>query len=355
VAIIMAGGSGERFWPLSTPQRPKQLLKLTPSGMTLLEESVARVAPLVGNGNVYISTGKHLTEPMLQTLQELSPEHLLAEPEKKNTLGAVLWSMASVSARINGPISFAFVTADHLISPADAFQRTASKALDIAERTGALVTVGIPPTRAETGYGYIEAEDGSGVTAGSRVKRFLEKPDAPTAESFLKSGRFLWNSGMFFWTEEGFLEQLRQANPGYAALYSRLCEAIQAGDMEGAAAHFSQLPSLSIDYALMEKASNVYVVRAEFDWDDLGAFDSLQRSMEADESGSVITGEVQQVDSHGNVVYNATTGQTVHLLGVEGLVVVITDNDVMICPKHRAQEVRKLAPKNRDKGASVDE
>ena len=344
VAIIMAGGAGERFWPLSKPDFPKQLLQLSGSGKTMLEEAVDRVEPLVGIDNVYISTVPRLVEPISKMSAGVSADRILAEPAKRNTAGALCWSIAAISAKLNEPFSAAIVTADHRIEPPSAFQATVRSALTVAEERQGLVTIGIRPTRAETGYGYIEL----GETVASpevpvrRVKRFREKPAPEVAEEYFESGHFLWNSGMFFWTTETFLEELDHASSEHASFIHRAIPLLAQGKVAEASALFEDLPNISIDYALMERASRVFVAEAAFDWDDLGSWDSLERVRPLDSNANVIEGSAGLVDSSGCIVVNkGDVG--VFALGIHDLVVVVTELGVMICPKDRAQEVRKLS------------
>lgn len=343
VAVIMAGGSGERFWPVSTRSRPKQFLNLTDPGRTLLREAVDRAADLVGDGNTYIATGRHLAERSAQDCPRLPGANILAEPAKRNTTGCLVWVAANMIARDPEgwpTTSMAVLTADHRIAPETRFHETVSAALDTAERTGGLVTIGIRPDRPETGYGYIELGEPDG--GAFRAKSFREKPDLETAEHYLTSGGYLWNSGMFFWTLAAFVSELERARPEIAAAVRAIAGKLKSGDEGGAVEDFEKLESISIDYALMERASAVYVVEASFEWDDLGAWDSLKRSFAPDDSGNTTLGQVRSLDSGDNVVYVDGTDQEVCLLGVEGLVVVVTPGSILVCPSDRAQEVKRF-------------
>ncbi|MCW5936375.1 MAG: mannose-1-phosphate guanylyltransferase [Fimbriimonadaceae bacterium] len=344
IGVIMAGGSGERFWPVSTKSRPKQFLRLTSPEKSLLAEAADRASELFGVENTIIATGLHLAEASRAECASLADTNVLAEPAKRNTTGCLVWVVANLIAQspeAGADISMAVLTADHRISPPAAFHKTVTTALETAERTGGLVTIGIRPTRAETGYGYIEVGEPDG--DAFQVESFREKPDAKTAIVFVSSERFLWNSGMFFWTVPAFMAEMERAQPEIAAVIRKIAGHLSKGENDAAVAAFESLPSISIDYALMEKAERVWVVAADFDWDDLGAWDSLSRSYDADEQGNVGLGSQRLIEVKDSVVYNESETHEVCLLGVEGLAVVVTNGIVMVCPKDRAQEVRKFS------------
>ncbi|MFP6663513.1 MAG: sugar phosphate nucleotidyltransferase [Deltaproteobacteria bacterium] len=343
-AVIMAGGSGERFWPASRRARPKQLLKLTDPELTMLEEAIVRIEPLIPRENVVVATSEILAEPIRRALPSLPPQNVLAEPEKKNTAACLALAAAFLEKEHGDPaeLAMAVLTADHLIGDQDAFRATVDAALSAANQNGTLVTIGVPPTRPETGYGYVEVEDDLANAAPSLpVAAFREKPDLETAKTYLASGRHLWNSGMFFWNvgvlNEGFtkhLPQLAAARPG-------MIEALGGkGDL---AAIFASLDDISIDYGLMERADNVAVVPANFEWDDVGSWDALARTRKPDADGNISTGEPILIDTKDCIVYNAAGGdaQAVAVIGVENLIVATTPDGVIVVPKDRAQDVKR--------------
>lgn len=340
IALVMAGGSGTRFWPASTQQRPKQFLRLTNRDRSLLQESVER-ARLIAD-EVYVATSEQLRTA---TEGEIKDTLLLCEPERKNTLGALIWSVAHIKHTLGDAwrdCSMAVLTADHLIQPESAFESCVKCALDTAESTGALVTIGVSPSRAATEYGYIQlGERTGGDTFSSR--RFVEKPDQDTASEYLASGDYLWNSGMFFWTLPSFCTELERCAPESTRVLDRLTDALANSDAPAAQAAFSELDAQSIDYALMEKAHSVKVVRAAFKWDDLGSWDALSRSLPLDDEGNSRVGAARCVESRDCVTYVAEEGVRVSLLGVSGLIVVVANGEVLVCPKDRAQDVRNLA------------
>lgn len=345
-AVIMAGGSGERFWPVSRKDRPKQLLKLTHPDETLLEEAVNRIAPLISRESVYIATSL----PLRKAVQEegLVPENrVLAEPARRNTLGCLSWAAANLLSENegnDGEIVMAVLTADHKIGQPDRFRETVQLAMDTAARTGGIVTIGIKPTRAETGYGYVEL--GSTVQTGSltvyQVNRFREKPDTATAEHYVASGNYLWNSGMFFWTLRGFMKEMSHANPEVYQTILQIANGLAEGDQEAAIRSFESLPNESIDYALLEKASQVYTVAGDFPWDDVGAWDALQRSMPGDSQANVVQGQALMVDTTGAIVYNDTEDVLVTAIGLQDIVIAVTNGAVMVCHKNDAQRVKEI-------------
>ena len=345
VAVIMAGGSGTRFWPVSTPERPKQFLRLASDDESLLQQAVGRIAPLVGEDGLLVATTAGLVDATRSECPTVPEGNVVGEPHRRNTLGALVWATAVLQARHGDSwreISLAVVTADHMISPAEGFRSTVERALGVAEERGSLVTIGIAPDRPATEYGYVEtgAEIGGGAW---EVARFTEKPDASTARQFVDSEVHLWNSGMFFWTLESFCDELAKTAPDAKATLDEIAVALRAGDDSKAAELFASLTNVSVDYALMERSENVAVVKAEFDWDDLGSWDALARSLPSDEHGNVAHGAARIVESEGCVVYNCSDRISVSVLGMDDAVVVVTDGEVLVCPRSRVQDVGQLS------------
>ena len=348
----MAGGSGERFWPLSRADRPKQLLRLTDPSMTMLEEALRRIEPLVGRGDVFISTSTSLKDAIISS--GLVPAaRVFAEPDRRNTLGALVWVAAELMSLMPKDwmdISLAVLTADHKISDADLFRSTVATALETAEETGGLVTIGVRPARPETGFGYIEVSGSAEYEQSHRVASFREKPSLEAAMDMVAAGRFLWNSGMFFWKLRSFVDELTRVSPSAGEAITLIAQALVARDADSALKHFRALPNLSVDYALMEKAENVYVVEASFGWDDVGAWDALSRSRPSDAEGNVVSGSVLALDTSNSVVINESSSLTTCVLGMEDVIVVTTDDSVLVCPKSRAQEVKRLVEELKARG-----
>lgn len=355
IGVIMAGGTGERFWPVSRPDRPKQLLPLGPSSRTLLEDTVYRLGGLIERERLTVITSRELREPIITSGIPLDEHQVLAEPVKRNTMGAVAWVTAHVlgtMALSPEETTLAIIPADQYVGDIETFRADLRTALAAAERLDALVTVGITPTRPETGYGYIEVEDAPvdapGVPGAAqrlrRVERFREKPNAETAEEFVASGRFLWNGGMFLWRISTFLRELERADPEIAELIGRMASALADGDAAEAERLFGDLPNLSVDYALMEHARRVLVVRAGFPWDDVGAWDAWRRVVDCDERGNATHGRPLLIDCENCSVYNEP-GQNdlfVAVVGMNDVIVAITHDGLLVAPLERAQQVREV-------------
>lgn len=341
LAFIMAGGVGERFWPLSRASRPKQLLNLTSRTQNLLEEAVSRAEALFGSDGVYVITGRNLLKPIVES-RIVPDSQVWAEPAKRNTLGALVWVAARLKARGDGDATLAILTADHKIEDPDAFRATVAIAVEAAEETGGLVTCGITPTRPETGYGYIEPDSSQKIRHNVyRAKGFREKPSASEAAGYVEAG-FLWNSGMFFWRVEAFSNQLQAANPDVHRLYEDISGKLASGAETDAEKVFAELPDISIDYALMERAHDVYVVNAGFGWDDVGAWDALPRTLGTSADGSTELGRVVSIDTSNSVLYNASDKAVLATIGIENLIVVVTDDAVLVCTKNQAQRVKEI-------------
>lgn len=375
VAVVMAGGSGERFWPLSRLMRPKQLLCLTRPDQNMLEEAVARLAPIIPPEDIYVATGLHLVDVIRESCVGVPDENVIAEPCKRNTTGCLAYAAAHVLAKYSEPgsdlaspevqarLSMAVVTADPAIGDADAFRSTISAALDAAERHEALGVIGIVPSRPETGYGYIQIppepeplEGFGGSVKVYPVTRFHEKPNRETAEEFIETGRYFWNSGMFFWRISAFMREMQSARPDIASSVIAMAEAMRAGDDKRVVEIFEALENVAIDYALMEKAEKVVMARAEFPWDDVGAWPALERTHASDENGNVLLGNPVAPGCKNCIVYDATDASkcnmAVAVVGVEDLVVVVTDDAVLVIPKDKAQDVRHAVTELRKRGAS---
>ena len=362
-AVVMAGGSGERFWPASRRARPKQLLRLTDPDRSMLEEAIDRIAPLIPRENVLIATSELLQGPIRDGIPNLPPENVIGEPAKRNTAACLALAAAHLEQRFGDPreLSMAVLTADHLIGNPDEFRSTVSAALDFSTANDALVTIGVHPTRPDTGYGYIEVEEAvaeAELRSGARpairpVLHFREKPDRPTAEEYASSGRHLWNAGMFFWRVSTFLDGLATSMPALRTATTGIVDALGEGDAGAprVAELFGALEDISVDYGLMERANNVYVIPATFPWDDVGSWDSLTRTREADADGNITTGEPVLIDSKNCVVYDETgSGTAVAVVGLSDVIVATTPDGILICRKDNAQDVKKAVAELRRRG-----
>ena len=344
-ALILAGGSGERFWPLSRRNRPKQLLRLV-SERTLLEETIARLDGFVPNERILILTNVEQEKSVRDLLKGFPKQNIIAEPAKRDTAAAVALSAGWVAARDHSATMLAF-PADHVIADRAAFQETMKTAAAAAEETGALVTIGIKPTWACPGFGYIEQGEpvrlrGDGKIVVHRVVRFREKPNIDLAESFLRKGNFRWNAGMFVWSVPTVLSEFNRHAPELADFISQVRS---SKDLEKILhERFAKLPRISFDYAIMEKADRVLVVEASFDWDDVGSWQAVARYFKNDEHGNAANTALIALDSSDNVIFN--DGETtVALLGVHNLIVVRTADAILICHRHQAEKIKNLVGK----------
>jgi mannose-1-phosphate guanylyltransferase len=320
--------------------------------------------PLIPPEDIFIITSRTLLEPMRSALLMLPAQNIVAEPFKRNTAPCLALAAAFIAERYakdgigTDEISIAVLTADQSIKPTDKFIATVEAALDYVEKENALATIGIQPIRPETGYGYIETDKAESADSGTvkimKVIRFREKPDFDTAYKFWKAGNFLWNSGMFFWRLDNFIQSMLENSPDIGLKIEPLRTAYRGRTnvslpdaLERAAPPFEAMPDISIDYALMEKAQNTVVVRALFDWDDVGSWDSLDRFKEKDSDSNIIQGKVITVDSKDSVIINASqnSGILVAGIGMENFVIVVTDDAVLVCPKDKVQDVKKCVDK----------
>ncbi len=340
VAVVLAGGKGERFWPLSRRHRPKQFLCLDGSGRSLLQSTVDRILPLVGGwDNVWVITASHLEQGVIEQLPDLPTANLLVEPEGRDTAAAVAWATLEVSSKHGEHTTLAFFPADHWIEPQSEFERSLRAAAALAEREQAIATIGIPPTYASTGYGYIEQGDSLGEELGIpgyRVKRFTEKPDSDTAEAFIAAGTFSWNSGMFIFPAAVALTELARFAP-------EILEPLQA---EGVAA-YGHLPKISIDYALMEKTERACILPASFEWDDLGDWNALERLASHDNDNVELAQHVG-LDTEGAILYASDEGELIVTIGLEDFVVVRDGRATLIARKDRTQEIKHVLKKLHD-------
>ncbi len=343
-AVILAGGRGTRFWPLSRRAEPKQLLDLTGAG-SLLALTLERLDPLVPPDRQWIITSEDLADAVAEQAPQIPREQILAEPMGRNTAPAVGLAAAVLEARY-GRVPFAVLPSDHLITPATEFRDTLQRAFELVAGGDWLVTFGVQPTRAATGYGSLELGDPVPQNEPARwVARFTEKPDLETAQRYLDGGLHRWNSGIFVWRSDVVLSGLRE-HLSSTTRALEACAALELGTSEFAQAlqeAYAAAESISIDYALMEKSENVAVLPADFGWNDVGQWLAMRELWPSDEAGHSHRGQVLSVDSKDCIVYGPD--RLTALLGVEGLVVVHTPDVTLVSRASRSQDVKLLLEK----------
>ncbi len=333
-AVILAGGVGSRFWPVSTPQRPKQLLPLI-TNAPLLADTVARLAELAPPARTLVVTNASLASAVRAMLPELPPENIIAEPRAAGTGPALAWAAATIARRGRAEDVMLCVHADWAIGDDAAFRATLARAAAVAEREQSLVTVGIVPTRPDPGFGYIEPGEPverDGVEGVRRVARFAEKPRREIAARMIADG-FLWNSGIFVWRASDFLMEVRTRAPEIAPSLGLA----EAGDLGG---FFAAVKAISVDEGVLERSARVLVMPGDFGWDDVGTWAALHRVRTRDGAGNASFGDVHGVDATNNVVY-AESGSVV-LYGVHDLVVVTQAGLTLVTTKDRASELKLL-------------
>ena len=341
-ANIMAGGSGTRLWPMSTKGRPKQLLRFI-GGESLLEIAVKRLNGLVPPSGVYICTSAGYADQIQQDMPALPAEQILGEPMGRDTANAVGFS-AAVLSRIQPDASMAVLTADHIITPIDVFQKHLAAGFELVEKSPELlVTFGITPTHAATGYGYIQK--GASLEAGGAyaVKTFKEKPDAATAEKYVASGEYGWNSGMFVWKVRTILEQLKTHLPETYKGVMHIAEAWQTTDYPRRLAEiYPTLPKISIDYAIMEKAPHVAMIPMPVEWLDVGNWNSFAATLAPDENQNRSAGcTIASLKSH-NILAVSEQPHLVGVIGLEGVTVIHTPKATLVCRSDEAESIKQL-------------
>lgn len=342
--LVLAGGSGTRFWPLSRRSRPKQFLPLT--GRPLVAETVARLEGLHAPEDLTVICGPEHEEELSRLLPEIP---VLVEPAARGTAPAI--GLAALRALATDPEAVLLVLpSDHAIADVGSFRRALLQGVELAA-SGELVTLGIHPDRPETGFGYIRV--GAPLEArpfAHRVRAFVEKPDRPTAERYLEEGGYLWNAGIFVFRADRILEELRLHAPAVCDALEPLGASVGTDEFSAAVrTHFPRAPSISIDYAVMEKSASIAVIPCDVGWSDLGTFSALGALVPPDEAGNVVQGKAIAIESAGNVVWGRP-GKPIALVGCEDLIVVDTEDALLVCRRDRAQEVRQVVEALERKG-----
>jgi len=344
--VIMAGGVGTRFWPRSRERSPKQLLEIAGKG-TMIQNSVKRLEGFITSQNLLVVTNKLQRNMVAKQLPMIPQENILVEPVGRNTAPCI--GLAALHIRKRDPAGIMVVLpADHIINDTDEFIRVLQLATDVATETDGLLTIGIRATHPETGYGYIQMynERGPGNPYASqgiyRVKTFAEKPNLQTAERFLASGDFLWNSGMFVWSVSAILREIERSLPD---LYREL---LKIGQTIGTATYQQMLETeygiirgISVDYGVMEKAEQVYVIPGQFGWSDIGSWDEVYRISGKDDNGNSITGKVVQLQTSNSLIFSEN--RVVATVGVEDLIIIDTGDALLVCKRGMSQEVKEIS------------
>lgn len=341
-SVVMAGGSGTRFWPASRKARPKQLLALT-SRRSLLQQTVDRMAPLTPAERVLVVTGTHHAAPVAEQLPQVPAAHIIAEPMARNTAAAAGLAAAWVAKQDPSAVCLV-LPADHLITDETLFLDTLRRAAEVASGDDCLVTLGLNPRYPATGFGYIEAgdavsEDPPPVFA---VRAFHEKPDLATAQAYLESGKYMWNSGMFAWRAEVLLAEIKRFIPELAEGLDELAPDLGTErQAEALARVYPKLPKISIDNGVLEKSDSIRMVEADFGWSDVGSWDAMAELWPSDRAGNAgQAGKLLAIEASGNLV--SAGHRLTALLGVDNLVAVVTDDVLLILPRDRCQDVRQV-------------
>jgi mannose-1-phosphate guanylyltransferase len=348
---IMAGGIGSRFWPMSRTAYPKQFLDVLHTGKTLVQWTYDRYAKFIPAENIYIVTSDEYVDIVKEQLPLLPVANILAEPSKKNTAPCIAYVSFKL-AQINPEAKFIVAPSDHLILEEDRFQDIALQALDFVDHIKALVTLGIKPTHPNTGYGYIQYEELEVTKGMYKVKTFTEKPDLEIAKSFLASGDFLWNAGIFAWKANSILAAFEKYQPEMYELFDQ--EKMHFNTPEEANAIqriYPQCTNISIDIAIMEKANNVYVMPSSFGWSDLGTWNSAYENMEKDYLGNAVASDNVIVIDATKCMVNAPKDKLVVLQGLDDFIVVDTKDVLLICHKEKEQSIKEYVGEvKRNKG-----
>ena len=340
-AVIMAGGIGSRFWPVSTQAFPKQFHDMLGTGQTLLQKTFSRLNKIIPSENIHILTNEMYLEITLQQLPEISEKQVVLEPAMRNTAPCIL--LSALKIKKENPNALMLVApSDHWIEDENAFAKDVQACFDAAQREDILLTLGIEPTFPNTGYGYIES-DKSDASEIKKVKQFCEKPDYKTAKQFLAAGNFLWNAGIFIWSAESIIASFGKYLGEMDSLFSKGIAVLNTSEeKQFIEKYYAEAENISIDYGILEKAENVFVKKATFDWNDLGTWGALYDKLEKDEhDNTIVNAETYVKDSKNNMVFTASK-KLVVLDGIEDYIVVDKEDVLLLFPKKKEQEIKEL-------------
>lgn len=339
-ALIMAGGRGERFWPKSRRNLPKQFLSLTDDGKTMIQATVERILPLVNMEDIYICTNKDYQSLVFEQLPDIPKENILCEPVSRNTAACIGLGAIHIKKKYGDAI-MVVLPSDHLIKYSSMFINTVNDAIEIAHKNSNLITIGITPDYPETGYGYIKFNPNIYYGRAFQVERFVEKPNLEAAKEYVTSEEYLWNSGMFVWKVSSIMQKIQEYMPethhGLLSIYNAIGTDQEERILEKEYRNFT---SISIDYGIMEKSENIYTIPGTFGWDDVGSWLALARIRKSNEYGNIINGNVITIDSKNCIIEGAA--KLIAAVGVDNLIIVDTEDATLICDKDNAGDIKKV-------------
>lgn len=341
-ALIMAGGKGTRFWPLSTEEKPKQFLNLI-GDETMIQMTVNRIKPIIPVEKIFVCTGERYVDLVKEQLPELPERNIIVEPEGRNTAPCIALS-AFVIKKYYKNANMVVLPSDHLIKDEDEFRNVVESASEFVKNNDeAIITLGMEPSRAETGYGYIrygKDENQSNNHKVIKVEAFVEKPNKETAKGYLQQGNYLWNGGMFLWSVDNILEQINKYSKNTYRALERLEEVSEEAMQVFINENYEYTEAISIDYAVLEKSSDIYVIPSNFGWDDVGSWEALDRYRDKDESGNVLVGSAKVVDSESNLVISSS--HDIVIEGLNDIYVIESDGKILVGHKSNVANVKEL-------------
>lgn len=345
--VIMAGGGGTRFWPLSRQEEPKQLLNLSGKDL-MINETIDRIATVSEKENVFIVTNVTQVPKMkTATTGRVSADHILSEPSARNTAACIGYAAMEIVKKYGDGV-MCISPSDHFIKNQPEFTRILKEAVLVAEKEDKLITIGINPTYPATGYGYIKF-DKNNTNLAKDVIEFKEKPDLETAKEYVATGEYAWNSGMFIWKASIILEKFKELLPDVYACIEKIGDAMNTPQEEVVIQEvYPTIPSISIDYGIMEKSDNVVVIPAEFGWNDVGSWENMDVIYDEDENGNILVGEQVTIDTKNTISYSKK--RLIATVGVENLIIVETDDAILVCDKNRAQDVKLIVDELKAEG-----
>ena len=341
-ALIMAGGKGTRFWPLSTEDKPKQFLKLI-GDKTMIQMTVERILPIIPMDRIYICTGERYVDLIKEQVPNLPVENIIIEPEGRNTAPCITLSSLVIKRKYKDA-TMVVLPSDHLIENEDKFRDIilkANKYLDTNNK--AIVTLGMSPTRPETGYGYIKYDNNTNMEM-LKVDRFVEKPDKETAEKYLKEGNYLWNGGMFLWKVNTILSEVKKYIPNTYEVLSEMENVSDENLQEVINSNYSKTDEISIDYAVLEKSNDIYVVKSDIGWDDIGTWMAMERYREKDNYENIYDENTISIDSRNSLVIGNSDKQVI-MIGVDNIATIVSDDGIYIVKKSLLENIKDFKEK----------